>query len=115
MRFLWKFSHFSMPNKLGGFDFPCKASKNNNFRISRVCRDFQRISGDSMLWREFCQKNFPFSSPDKYGKNWKYCFAARSQIRKGWEGGKSGDFEVVTLRSVFLLIPFFKTNFHNKF
>ena len=34
----------------------------------------------------------------QYGKNWKWCFIGRSNIHKGWEGGKAGDFEVVTLR-----------------
>jgi len=64
----------------------------------QVCKGFQRVCEDPLLWREFCQNAFPFCSVDKYGKNWKYCFIGRSNIQKGWEGGKAGDFNVVTLR-----------------
>jgi WD40 repeat protein len=67
-------------------------------RMSRVSRDFKRMADDSWIWREFCQKSFPFCSVDRYGKNWKWCYIARSNIHKGWEEGKAGDFQVVSLR-----------------
>jgi len=67
-------------------------------KTSRVCKDLSRLGEDGWLWRELCQNAYPFCSVDKYGNNWKHCFIGRSSIHKGWEGGKAGDFEVVSLR-----------------
>mmetsp|Transcript_7127 Transcript_7127/g.9868 ORF Transcript_7127/g.9868 Transcript_7127/m.9868 type:complete len:518 (+) Transcript_7127:32-1585(+) len=67
-------------------------------KCTRLCKDFSRITNDPWLWRELCQDTFPFCSVDKYGKNWKWAFIARSNIHKGWEGGKAGDFSVTTMR-----------------
>jgi len=67
-------------------------------KITRVCRDFKRVADDGWIWRSLCQSQFPFCSVDKYGKSWKWCYIGRSSIGKGWDEGKAGDFEVVTLR-----------------
>jgi len=67
-------------------------------KSSRVCRDFQRLADDSWLWRDICQNLFPFCSVDKYGKNWKWCYVARSQLKYGWDEGKASQFEVTTFR-----------------
>lgn len=67
-------------------------------RASKVCRDLHRLADDGWLWRSLCQASFPFCSVDKYGKNWKWCYIGRSNIHKGWQEGKAGDFTVTTLR-----------------
>lgn len=67
-------------------------------KSSKLCQDFKRMSNDPYLWREICTSSFPFCSVDKYGKNWKWCYIARSQIKYGWAEGKASQFEVTTFR-----------------
>eukprot|EP01114_Cavostelium_apophysatum_P012888 TRINITY_DN2996_c0_g1_i3.p1 TRINITY_DN2996_c0_g1~~TRINITY_DN2996_c0_g1_i3.p1 ORF type:complete len:385 (+),score=100.61 TRINITY_DN2996_c0_g1_i3:54-1157(+) len=67
-------------------------------RTAKICKEFRRIADDSWMWRGICQSSFPFCSVDRYGKNWKWCFIARSNISVGWEEGKAGQFEVTTMR-----------------
>jgi len=38
-------------------------------RSARVPKDLHRLADDSWLWRDICQKSFPFCSVDRYGKN----------------------------------------------
>jgi WD40 repeat protein len=67
-------------------------------RSSRVCHTLSELSSDGWIWREFAQKASPFCNVDKYNRNWKRCYVGMFKRQLGWDSGKAGDFEVVTMR-----------------
>eukprot|EP01117_Protostelium_nocturnum_P003347 TRINITY_DN1432_c0_g1_i1.p1 TRINITY_DN1432_c0_g1~~TRINITY_DN1432_c0_g1_i1.p1 ORF type:complete len:509 (-),score=192.37 TRINITY_DN1432_c0_g1_i1:62-1588(-) len=67
-------------------------------RFGSICKQTRAITNDSWLWREFCQREFPFVSVARYGRSWKNAFVAQSGVQKGWNAGKAGDFKVTAYR-----------------
>lgn len=67
-------------------------------RLSQVCREVRGVTDDGWLWRNICLQTFPFVVMDPEGKGWKRAYKYRSQIKRGWEEGRAGDFKLTTMR-----------------
>jgi len=67
-------------------------------RIAQVCKHLNRITDNGWLWRLLCTESFPFLVVDESKKNWKNCYRFRYRVKRGWEGGRAGDFIVIPMR-----------------
>eukprot|EP01122_Echinamoeba_exundans_P003454 TRINITY_DN13553_c0_g1_i1.p1 TRINITY_DN13553_c0_g1~~TRINITY_DN13553_c0_g1_i1.p1 ORF type:complete len:518 (+),score=90.16 TRINITY_DN13553_c0_g1_i1:67-1620(+) len=65
-------------------------------RIARTSKDVDRVSSDGWLWRSVCSQHFPFLVSED--GDWKAAFRRRVLVKRGWDGGKAGDFKVTTMR-----------------
>lgn len=63
-----------------------------------MCKDLRRLSEDGFLWRELCKREFPFCRPQKYGNDWKKCYAGTRKLARGWGEGKPTDFKMIPMR-----------------
>jgi len=67
-------------------------------RVSRTCGNMNKYAQDNWMWRNFAQRISPFCNVEKYNRNWKACYVGLRRRNVGWNGGKAGDFEVITMR-----------------
>jgi len=67
-------------------------------RSSLVCSRVNKCTQNGWIWRTFAQKASPFCNVEKYNRNWKSCYVGLRRRQVGWNGGKAGDFEVITMR-----------------
>ena len=51
-----------------------------------------------LQWRSLCMEKFPFVGGGAENNDWKRIYLRRSRLQKGWDGGKSGDFSVTSMR-----------------
>jgi hypothetical protein len=63
-----------------------------------VCHGLHDLADDPWVWKTLCLEAFPFVGGNVDGNDWKRIYLRRSRLRKGWEGGKSGDFSVTSMR-----------------
>ncbi|GAM21851.1 hypothetical protein SAMD00019534_050260 [Acytostelium subglobosum LB1] len=66
--------------------------------LGNVCKDFNRISNDSWLWKYKLYQYSSFCDPERYNNNYKQCYKSYFTASKAMAKGVPGTFKMTALR-----------------